>query len=77
MKIQWNKVTWYSKLIALILFIGVFGLAFHLGRAYQEAYDGTDVWYARHNAIMKSGRTLPFGRTYPPHATTTAPVVSQ
>jgi hypothetical protein len=30
--IQWNKVTWYSKLVAVILFVAVFFLGFHLGK---------------------------------------------
>jgi len=40
MKIQWNKVTWYSKLIAVVLFIAVFFLGFYLGREYEEARSG-------------------------------------
>lgn len=32
MKIEFNKVTWYSKLFALIVFIGSFFLAFYLGQ---------------------------------------------
>ena len=31
MKILWNKVTWYSKLLAVVLFVGVFWLGFWLG----------------------------------------------
>ena len=36
MKLQWNKVTWYSKLIAVLVFLGVFVWAFYLGRQYEE-----------------------------------------
>jgi hypothetical protein len=36
MKIQWNKVTWYSKLIAVILFVGVFFLGLWLGNSYPR-----------------------------------------
>jgi len=32
MKIEFNKVTWYSKLLALLVFIGSFLLAFYLGQ---------------------------------------------
>jgi hypothetical protein len=32
MNIEWNKVTWYSKLLAVVLFVGVFVLAFYLGK---------------------------------------------
>jgi|SRR3989344_353321 len=33
--IQWNKVTWYSQVIAIVLFVGVFALGFYLGTQYQ------------------------------------------
>jgi hypothetical protein len=31
MTIEWNKVTWYSKLLAIIIFVGTFWLGFNLG----------------------------------------------
>ena len=31
MKIQWNKVTWYSKLLAVILFVTAFFVGYILG----------------------------------------------
>lgn len=34
MKIQLNKVTWYSVALAIILYIGVFCIAFYLGKQY-------------------------------------------
>jgi membrane-bound inhibitor of C-type lysozyme len=36
MKIEWNKVTWYSKLIAVILFVLTFYIAFNLGKESAE-----------------------------------------
>lgn len=36
MNIEWNKVTWYSKLLAVILFLATFGIAFKLGVLYKE-----------------------------------------
>ena len=36
MKIEWNKVTWYSKLVAVILFLLVFWAAFSLGEEAGE-----------------------------------------
>lgn len=39
MQIQWNKVTWYSNLVAVILFIAIFALGFYLGDQYREARD--------------------------------------
>jgi hypothetical protein len=35
-KIQWNKVTWYSKLAAVIVFILVFFLGIYIGAEYNE-----------------------------------------
>lgn len=36
-KIRWNKVTWYSKVIAVILFVLVYVVGFWLGTEYQIA----------------------------------------
>jgi len=35
MNIEWNKVTEYSQLIAIVLFVGVFALGFWLGKTYE------------------------------------------
>ena len=35
MHIQWNKVTWYSKLLALILFVALPFIGFYLGIKYE------------------------------------------
>ena len=41
MKIKWNKYTWYSKMLAVVFFIGVMPvLSFYIGTQYQGAlYD--------------------------------------
>jgi len=36
MNIEWNKVTWYSKFIAVLLFIITFWVAFILGFQFRE-----------------------------------------
>lgn len=36
MKIIWDKVTWYSKLFAVILFVLIFALGFWLGTQKAE-----------------------------------------
>jgi membrane-bound inhibitor of C-type lysozyme len=36
MKIEWNRVTWYSKLLAVILFVLVFYFGFSLGKEAGE-----------------------------------------
>ena len=35
-RIRWNKVTWYSKVIAVLLFIVVYMVGFWLGTEYQS-----------------------------------------
>ncbi len=36
MKIEWTKVTWYSKLLAVILFLSIIpSLTFYIGRQYE------------------------------------------
>lgn len=37
MKIEWNKVTWYSKLLAIILFLlAIPSLTFYIGKEYEK-----------------------------------------
>ncbi|MBP9839912.1 MAG: hypothetical protein KBC44_02945, partial [Candidatus Pacebacteria bacterium] len=36
MNIEWNKVTWYSKLVAVILFTATFYLGFNLGKESEK-----------------------------------------
>lgn len=31
MKIKWNKVTWYSKVFAVVLGVVIFGIGFYFG----------------------------------------------
>ena len=31
---EWNKVTKFSQLVAIVLFVGVFALGFYLGTLY-------------------------------------------
>jgi hypothetical protein len=41
--IKWNKVTWYSKLGAVILFIGIVPtLTFYIGTQYQKTLDAIE-----------------------------------
>ena len=37
MHIEWNRVTWYSKLAAIIIFLATAGLFFWIGEAYGSA----------------------------------------
>lgn len=36
MKVEWNKVTWYSRLIALVMFASLPFIGFYLGIQYQK-----------------------------------------
>ncbi len=31
MKIEYNKVTWYSMVLAIVMYVGIFALAYYLG----------------------------------------------
>ena len=42
MKIQWNKVTWYSKLLAVVLGIGILMLGIYIGVLYQKGEDAIE-----------------------------------
>ena len=43
MKIEWNKVTWYSKAIAVLVFIATFFIGLECGLLYQQAKDLSSV----------------------------------
>lgn len=36
MKIEWNKVTWYSNVVAIVVFLATFGVAFYLGVYWEQ-----------------------------------------
>lgn len=36
MKIEWHKVTWYSKLLAVLVFLATFVVAFNLGVYWEQ-----------------------------------------
>ena len=35
MPIQWNKVTWYSKLLAIIVYVFTLGMGIYIGIQYE------------------------------------------
>ncbi len=37
MKIKWNTVTWYSKLLAVLIYGGTFFIAYTMGVAMERA----------------------------------------
>lgn len=38
MKIEFNKVTWYSKLLAIVIYVSTFFLGFYLGQKIESFY---------------------------------------
>ena len=36
MTVEWNKVTWYSKVLAMVLFVATFTLAFYFGQEFEK-----------------------------------------
>jgi hypothetical protein len=40
MNIEWNNVTWYSQIVAIVMALAIFALGFYLGQRYQtKAYE--------------------------------------
>lgn len=40
MNIKWNTVTWYSQIVAIVMFVLIFAIGFFLGQKYQmKAYE--------------------------------------
>ncbi len=42
-KIEWNRVTWYSKLAAVVVFLGTFLVAFNLGVLWEQVHVETAI----------------------------------
>lgn len=51
MSIEFNKVTWYSKLLALIIFILFPIIGFCLGMQYQKAVDAAYIGTQSYNML--------------------------
>src|ERR1044072_2461483 len=57
MAIQWNKVTWYSKLLALILFVALPFTGFYLGIKYESLTSSVGV-IAPHTTASSTASTV-------------------
>ena len=57
MKIELYKVTWYSKLFAVVLFVGTFYLGFYLGMEKQSAMD---TYQSINKELSKASEYVPF-----------------
>jgi hypothetical protein len=53
MSIEWNRVTWYSKLAAVAIYAGTFALAFYLGRMYEAAQPS--YYYSPDSIVIPEG----------------------
>mgnify|MGYP001560749866 CR=1 FL=1 len=42
MTIEWNEVTWYSKLLALVLFVALPFIGFYFGVKYEKAKEAVN-----------------------------------
>lgn len=51
---KWNQVTWYSRVVSFILFLGVVPvLSFYIGMRYGEFTEMTRGLYADHSYISE------------------------
>jgi len=55
MKIQWNKVTWYSKSLALALFVALPFIGFYFGEKYGEI-NGSANFFQKYNALTQASQ---------------------
>jgi len=58
-KIEWNKVTWYSKLIAVVVFVVTFCAGVWLGMYYQYAVDQYSAAFEKLPDIGTAGGIAP------------------
>lgn len=62
MSIEWNKVTWYSKIIAVIIFFGIYAVGFYVGNVYGKVtyltnikdYSDSDLSIKNKNKVINS-----------------------
>ncbi len=77
MTIEWNKVTWYSRTLTIVVFIATFFIGFKFGSLYQQAkdYSALPLTAARStstsNTVASTSQTSKNGttKTAPPNAT--------
>ncbi len=58
MKIEWNKVTWYSKVIAVVLFVATFAVAFYFGTQYEKVWIEKGVVVDENIPELSSGKLV-------------------
>lgn len=57
MSIEWNRVTWYSKLLAGVVFLAAFIIAFNLGILYQQVRINTALLVAPTTIVVTVSST--------------------
>ncbi len=57
MTIEWNKVTWYSKLAAVVVFLATFLVAFNLGILWEQTHIETALFETPSATNSTSGKT--------------------
>ncbi len=55
MTIEWNKVTWYSKLAAVVVFLATFLIAFNLGVLWEQTHIQTALFETPYTTGGKTG----------------------
>ena len=55
MAIEWNKVTWYSKLAAVVVFLATFLIAFNLGILWEQTHVETTLLETPRTTSGKAG----------------------
>ena len=68
MKIEWNKVTWYSRLLAVVVFLLTFYIAFNLGKQVAQVNEIEPIRVANNSENLSQfyeNKTLGFSIQYP------------
>ncbi len=56
--VDWNHVTKYSQILAIVLFVGVFALGFWLGKTYEYRAFTNSLKEAHSKAAPDSGKSI-------------------
>ncbi len=61
MTIEWNKVTWYSNLVAVAVFLATFAIAFNLGILWEKKQIETTLSATSSTGDVKTSGQPPVG----------------
>ena len=54
MKIEWKKVTWYSQILAIVVFVCVFCVGFFLGEKFESSKAAISAWTPPTSSVVGS-----------------------